>query len=312
MKAINYDRYGAADVLRLAEVREPSVRRRDVLVRVTRSALNPKDALIRKGKFRLLSGGRFPKQCGVDVSGVVVESRSPHFAIGERVFGCLGEWKLRRGTLAELVVCRDSELALTPPGVADEAAAGIALAGLTALQALRDIVRLQPRQRVLVNGGSGGVGCAAIQIARLLGGEVHSVSSAANVRLCEELGADRAWTYPEHAWKESAPFDSIFDVFGNLDFRTARRHLGQRGSFVSTVPNVRRLVRDWTSRASAQEERLVVVRPVRRDLELLGAWLADGSLRTIIDSRHSLEAIRGAFDRLESRRARGKIVIEVS
>ena len=237
MKAIIYDRYGTADVLRLAEVPDPSVGRRDVLVRVTRAALNPKDALVRKGKFRLLSGARFPKQCGLDVAGVVATSRSPDFAVGQRVFGFLGEWSSRRGTLAELVVCRDTELAVTPPGVEDEAAAGSALAGLTALQALRDIAGLAPGQRVLVNGGSGGVGTAALQIARLLGGEVHSVSSTGNLALCEELGADRSWAYPEHGWKQTDPFDVIFDVFGNLDFRTVKGHLAPRGSFVSTVPS---------------------------------------------------------------------------
>ena len=311
MKAIVYDHYGAADVLRLTEVSEPEVRPGGVLVRVRRAALNPKDALFRKGKFRLLSGTRFPKRSGLDLAGVVVTSRSPAFLAGQRVFGFLGEWTALRGTLAELVACRDNELALTPSGVEDEAAAAIALVAVTALQALRDVAALTPGQRVLVNGASGGVGTVALQIARLLGAEVHSVSSAANRALCEELGVARAWTYPAHEWKEQAPFDVIFDVFGNLDARSVRAHMTPRGRFVSTVPSARRLLRDWTSRAWGQEERLVVVRPVRRDLELLAGWLADGSLRAIIDARYPLVAVKDAFARLESKRARGKIVVEV-
>jgi len=312
MMAIVYDHYGAADVLRLTDVPEPDVGTGGVLVRVTRAALNPKDALFRQGKFRLLSGTRFPKRSGLDLAGVVVTSHSPAFVSGQRVFGCLGEWTARRGTLAELVVCRDNELALTPSGVEDEAAAALALVGLTSLQALRDVAALAPGQRVLVNGASGGVGTAALQIARLLGGEVHSVSSAANRALCEELGAARTWTYPAHAWKQEAPFDVIFDVFGNLDVRSVRAHMNPRGRFVSTVPSARRLLRDWTSRGWGQQERLVVVRPVRRDLERLAGWLKDGSLRAIIDSRHPLTGVKDAFARLESKRARGKIVVEVS
>ena len=101
MKAIVYDRYGRADVLRLADVAEPEVGRGEVLVRVTRAALNPKDALTRSGRFRRLSGKRFPKRCGMDLAGEVIESRSPHFAPGQRVFGFIGEVRYLRGTLAE-------------------------------------------------------------------------------------------------------------------------------------------------------------------------------------------------------------------
>src|SRR5262249_48393916 len=132
MRAIVYDRYGGIDVLRHADIAPPAPARGQVLVRVRAAALNPKDALFRKGRFRAVSGARFPKQTGVDFAGEVADT-------GERVFGALQELRYRRGTLAELVAVRQDEMAPMPADVSFEEAAGLPLAALTALQALRDV-----------------------------------------------------------------------------------------------------------------------------------------------------------------------------
>lgn len=311
MHALVYDRYGDASVLRIGEIPDPSLAKGDVLVRVSRAALNPKDAIFRRGKFRLMSGNTFPKHCGCDVAGVVAETRSPHFRIGQRVFGCLQEWTFSRGTLADLVVCHDHEIALLPESVSFEDGAAIALAGLTALQALRDVARLKRGQRVLVNGASGGVGTPAIQLARHFGAEVHTLSSAENKPFCEDLGAHRAWSYSDDTWKSAAPFDVIFDVFGNLRFRKIESLMSARSSFVSTIPSMKRFVRDWLTRLSRKQERLVVIRPRRAELIELGDLIVEKKLRAVVDSRFAFTNFRDAFARLESKRARGKIVIEV-
>jgi NADPH:quinone reductase-like Zn-dependent oxidoreductase len=312
VKAVVYDRYGPPEVLRIADVADPKIPAGGVLVRVTRAALNPKDALTRRGRFRRISGSRFPKRCGMDLAGFVVESRSPRFAPGQRVFGFLTEVRYLRGSLAERVACTANELAAIPAGVSDEDAAATALVGLSALQAFRDKARIVPGQRVLINGAAGGVGTVAIQIGRLLGAVVHTVSSEANRALCSELGAHQTWSYPEHGWKREPPFDVIFDVFGNLVFRDVRAQLARRGRFVSTVPSPRRFLREVTSRFASQEERLIVVRPRREDFETLARWLAEKKVRAVIDGRHSLEHLQEAFARLESKRTRGKIVIEIA
>src|SRR5687767_10618332 len=163
VRAVVYDRYGPPDVLRIAEVDEP--RERDVLVRVTCAALNPKDALTRRGKFRRLSGNRFPKRIGMDLAGVVVESKSARFTVGQRVFGFIGVVRYGRGTLAEKVACSENELGAIPEGVSDAEAAASGLVGLTVMQAYRDKARLEAGQRILINGAAGGVGTFAIQIA---------------------------------------------------------------------------------------------------------------------------------------------------
>jgi len=315
MQAVTYDSYGPIERLQLGETDQPRPERNQLLVRVTRAALNPKDALFRKGRFRFVSGGRFPKQCGLDFAGVVAESRSPHFSVGQRVLGMLDEWKFRRGSLAEYVVSSDEEAAVLPDAVSDDAAAGAALAGSTALQALRDIGKVAPGTRVLIHGASGGVGTFAIQIARLLGAEVHTTSSERNFELCRELGANQTWDYSVSALADSSPrFDVIFDVYGNLRFASVRAWMAdsEHGVLIGTIPGARRVARDLVTRLSRTQERLIIVRPRRSDLDQLAGWLGEGRLRTTIDSRFPLARVHDGFRVLESKRARGKILIEVA
>jgi NADPH:quinone reductase-like Zn-dependent oxidoreductase len=191
------------------------------------------------------------------------------------------------------VRAQEEEIAALPASF--EEGAAIALAGLTSLQALRDVARVGEGTRLLINGGSGGVGTAAIQIAKILGAHVTTISSARNRELCRSLGADQTLEYGVPAQR----FDCLFDVYGN-------GLKAEAAMVVSTVPTLGRLVLN----ALRTSKRLVIVRPRRKDLELLGQWMASGRLRAVIDSRHSLEHVRDAFRVLESRRARGKILIE--
>src|SRR5262245_62267448 len=187
MRALQYDAYGPVERLALRDAPSPRPAA-GPLVRVTVAALNPKDALVRKGKFKMLSGRRFPKYCGVDFAGMV-EAPYGDLRGGDAVFGGLSEWRFARGTLAELVAPRAAEVARIPAGVAEADAAAVALVGLTALQALRDVARVGRGASVLINGASGGVGTVAVQIARILGARVTTVSSAATAALCRSLGA---------------------------------------------------------------------------------------------------------------------------
>lgn len=311
MRAVTYDEYGPIDRLQIREVPDPKPGRGEILVSVRFAALNPKDAVFRRGRFARVSGRKFPKFCGLDYAGSVVASRSPHFSVGQRVFGALNEWRFLRGTLAERVCVRDHEAALLPSGVAEEAAAAIALTGLTALQALRDIGRVQAGARVLIHGASGGVGTAAIQIARALGTDVVTTSSARNLELCTRLGASDARDYADQPFAALPRMDVVFDAFGNLSRADIVTILVGGGVYIGTIPTLARLVRDRLTRWRFIQERLVVVRPRRIDLELLSGWLQDGTVSPVIDSRYPLSQVHDAFRVLESKRARGKIVIEV-
>ncbi|MDP1827601.1 MAG: NAD(P)-dependent alcohol dehydrogenase [Archangium sp.] len=310
MRALQYDAYGGIEKLQLRQAPEP--RTSGPLVRVSVAALNPKDALFRKGKFRQLSGRHFPKSCGVDFAGQI-ERDSGDFRAGDLVFGALQEWTFSRGSLADLVAPEPGELARVPEGVDPAHAASLALVGLTALQAFRDVARMKTGAKVLINGASGGVGTASVQIARLLGAEVTTVSSEGTHALCRELGAHHAAGYAQlDEFSRSGRFDVVFDVFGNLDFTRMRGALAPRGVFVSTVPSVARVFRDVFTRWSKQQERLVVVKPRRADLEQLAGWLAKRDLRAVIDSQFALEDYAAAFARLESKKAHGKILITVA
>ena len=253
MIAVQYDASGGPERLHLREVDPPAMRSAKVLVRVRCAALNPKDALFRKGRFRLISGRRFPKWCGVDFAGEVAHSHSPDFREGDRVFGALDEWRFERGTLAGLVAPDAAEVARLPDAVSFEHGAAVPLVGLTALQALRDLAQLQRGAEVLVHGASGGLGTIAIQVATLLGARVTSSSSAANGPLCASLGAAVTLDYRADELLPAAPrYDCVFDVFGNLSFAQARRSLRPGGSYVSTVPTLRRLAQAAVPRLGAR------------------------------------------------------------
>ena len=315
MRAVVYDRYGAVEVLRLSVVADPQPSATDVVVRVYSAALNPKDALFRRGKFARLSGRRFPKQVGVDFAGVVAAA-GPRaaLAVGTRVFGALQEWRYLRGTLGERVVVHAAEVAALPDAVDFDAGAAVALAGLTSLQALRDLGRVRRGDVVAIHGASGGVGTLAIQIARELGARVITTSSARNLALCRSLGADEALDYA------SAPLQRIcgavtclFDVFGNLRWADVEPALSPRGVLVTTVPSPSAVLRELCAIAPGVtgRRRLVGVRPNRVDLDTLGAWVTAGRLRPVLDSVHALADFAEAHRVLESKRARGKIIVRV-
>lgn len=310
MKAVEYDRYGGSEVLSLKDVPEPAAGRGEVLVRVRAAALNPKDLLVRKGKYRIFTGRRFPQRAGYDWAGEVV-SAGAGFTEGERLFGMINSWKA--GAFAELVAASAQECARMPEGLSFEQAAAIPLVGQTALQALRDVARIRPGAAVCVNGASGGLGTISIQIAKALGARVTTLSSAANLELCRGLGADEALDYGlDRPFARPGAFDCVFDVFGNLSFGLVRPALARRSTYVSTVPS-KRLALDFAlSLFSRQKARVVVVRSRRRDLELLAGWLASGAVKPVIDRVLPLEQVREAQDYLATKRARGKVVLAIS
>jgi NADPH:quinone reductase-like Zn-dependent oxidoreductase len=279
-----------------------------VRVAVHAAALNPKDAFVRKGRFRFLSGSTFPKRLGLDYAGTVLESGVPSLKPGQRVFGMLDQWSFLRGTLADEVVVTPEECAALPDGVKLEDAAAVALTGSTALQALRDVAKVSAGARVLIHGASGGVGTAAVQVAKRLGLHVTAAAGASNLALCKELGADEV---VDRTGALGGPYDCVFDVFGSLPLPKAQPLLARAGVFVSTVPTPMRVLKKVLRAVLPVRERLIEVHARTADLEQLAQWLAAGTLRAVIDRRFPLEQFADAFTALESKRTRGKISISV-
>ena len=304
MRAVQYDAYGDAGVLHVSEVPEPKARRGGVLVDVEAAALNPKDVLIRKGKFRPLSRGAFPRCCGYDFAGRISDSGQPVFGM---VNGMLGR------TCAERIFVPDDELAYRPPELSAVEGASLPLAGLTALQALRDDGLLQSGQHTAINGASGGVGTLAIQIAKALGAQVTAICSKKNEELCTSLGADRVLPYDEvdDVLAELSGVDVFFDVFGNRSLGEVAGALAHHATFVSTVPSKRLIGEVARSVLSRRKAKLVLVRSRRRDLDQLARWVVESKLKPVVDRTYPLEDIADAHRYLETRRARGKVVVSV-
>jgi NADPH:quinone reductase-like Zn-dependent oxidoreductase len=199
-----------------------------------------------------------------------------------------------------------------PSALSFEEAAAIPLAAQTALQALRDLARVRAGDHVCINGASGGVGVFALQIAKALGASVTSVSSARNLEFCRRLGADEALDYAaEDPFSGSRSYRVVLDAFGNRRFDQVRASLGPGGVFVTTVPSRRIIVDALRTIFGYPRARLVAVRSRAADLHVLAQLVEAGRLRAVIDRIVDFDAVVDAIRFLESRRARGKVVVRM-
>jgi NADPH:quinone reductase-like Zn-dependent oxidoreductase len=318
MWAVVRDRYGGPDVLQIAEVDRPALTDDGALVRVRAVSINPADWYGMAGLpyvGRALSGPRRPRSrlLGIDFAGTVeaVGKDVTELRAGDDVFGG------RSGALTELVCART--VVRMPTGLTFEEAAAIPVAGLTALQGLRDKGRLRPGQRVLVNGGSGGVGTFAVQIAKALGAEVTAVCGPRNVELVRSLGADRVVDYTREDFTRTGDrYDVLLDVAGNRSWSDCSRALAPQGMVVVVGgPKTNRLLGPLGHAVSMRVRGLAARRKVVSfiaklnlgDLATLGAMCDAGAVRPVIDQRYALDEIAEAFRYLGEGHARGKVVV---
>ncbi|MGB5702390.1 MAG: NAD(P)-dependent alcohol dehydrogenase [Polyangiales bacterium] len=311
MRAVVIDRYGGPEVLRITTVPRPVPSRGQVLVRTRFIGVNPKDIIVRKGKFKIATGKKFPLIVGHDIAGEVVEAGlGADLGEGDLVYGMINDFAGRAYAEYAAVDCK--QLALAPSSIGLEVAAAVPLAAQTALQALRDDAQLQPGQSVLINGASGGVGVFAVQIAKILGARVTAVCSHRNAELAKELGAEEVVDYGRTELVNlDARFDVIFDVFGNYHFEKLKHLLGSRGTYVHTIPSSRifkDVARTFVRRRNAK---LVVVKSRRDDLDWLRQHIDAGRLRVVVDRSFSLADVADAHRYMETKRARGKVVLAV-
>jgi NADPH:quinone reductase-like Zn-dependent oxidoreductase len=311
MRAVVIDRYGGPDELHSATVPRPVPKRGQVLVRTRFVGVNPKDVIVRKGKFQVATGKKFPLIVGHDIAGEVVEAGiGADLAEGTFVYGMINDFAGR--AYAEYAAVNCQQLAKAPSSIELSVAAAVPLAAQTALQAVRDDARVKPGQRVLVNGASGGVGVFAVQIAKILGAHVTAVCSHRNTELVAELGADMVIDYTKTELVDLEDrFDLIFDVFGNYRFDKLKHLLTARGTYVQTIPNSRifkDVVRTCVTRKRAK---LVIVKSRREQLEWIRQQIDAGSLRVVVDRFFPLDDAAEAHRYMETKRARGKVVLEV-
>lgn len=308
MKAVVYERHGGPEVLQVREVPAPPARDGHCRVEVHAAALNPKDVLLRRGKLRWVTRARLPCTPGYDFAGRLLDP-ADGLATGTPVFGMIQAHQ--GGACAEVISVRPDELARAPDELSMVEAASLPLAALTALQALRDELELRAGQTVLINGASGGVGTLAVQLAASMGARVVGVCSGGNADFVRELGAHRVIDYTRQRLEDERDLDCIFDVYGTFPWRLARRSLGRRGRYCTTIPRPGSILRGALRRVGVHQAALVVVRSRRQDLEVLREQVASGALRPLVDLVVPLDRSAEGHAHLETRRAKGKVVVSI-
>lgn len=311
MRAVVIDRYGGPEVLRLTTVPRPIPTRGQVLVRTRFVGVNPKDVIVRKGKFQIATGKKFPLIVGHDIAGEVVEAGpGADLTKGDLVYGMINDFAGRAYAEYAAVACQ--QLAKAPSSIELAVAAAVPLAAQTALQALRDDARLKAGQRVLINGASGGVGVFAVQIAKILGAHVTAVCSHRNVDLVTELGADSIVDYTKTELVDlDEQFDVIFDVFGNYGFDDFKELLSERGTYVNTIPSARIFKDVAKSFVRRKRAKLVIVKSRRDQLDWLRQQIDAGCIRVVVDRSFPISDVAEAHRFMETKRARGKVVLAV-
>jgi len=326
MKAVVYCDYGITN-LKLQEIEKPIPADDQVLVRVRAASLNPLEGHFVRGMWlmRLMGGGlRKPKdtRLGVDYAGTVeaVGKNVTQFKPGDEVFGG------RTGALAQYICPRaDRAIALKPANITFEQAGSVGVAGITALQGLRDKGHVQAGQKVLINGASGGVGTFAVQIAKALGAEVTGVCSTRNIDLVKSLGADHVIDYTKEDFtKGDQRYDVIFDNVQNHSF-SERQHvlvengicvlagIGGAGWHPETAGRIAgSFIAPLRSKFSKQKFMFFIAQFNHNDLAYLANLIQSGKVTPVIDRTYkSLGEVRDALEYLEQGHARGKVVIGV-
>ncbi len=331
MKAIVQDRYGSPDVLQLREVGRPVAADNEVLVRIHAAAINARDWHIMRGDpylARLMApsifgfGGPKAKIRGSDFAGRVdaVGRNVKRFRPGDEVYGDLGD---ADGSFAEYASVRDDVVERKPANLTFEQAAAVPLAGVTALMGLRDVARVRPGQRVLINGASGGVGTFAVQIAKSYGAEVTGVCRTRNVDLIRSIGADHVIDYTNEDFSHNGQrYDIVFDLVGNRSLTDLRRALTPGGILVlsgggvstgvSLVGPMGLIIRGMVMSRFVRHRLLQLEAKVSAEnLAALRGLAESGQIVPVIDRTYPLSEVPDAIRYVETEHARAKVVITV-
>lgn len=322
MQAVVCTKYGNSDVLLLKEVHKPVPKDEEVLVKIHASSVNYGNLVLLKGEpylARFAFGLFKPKYSipGGDIAGVVesVGTGVTQFQPGDEVFGDLSAYGW--GGFAEYVCVREDALALKPKNLSFEEAAAVPMAGVTALQALRKKGKIQPGQKVLIYGASGGVGTFAVQIAKSLGAKVTGVCSTRNVDILLSIGADHVIDYQKENFSQTQEkYDLILGVNGSQPLSVYKRVLNPHGIFLHVGGSGQQLFQTmvqgpWTSIIGNKKIGNILQRANQKDLNFVKELLEVGSVKPVIDRKYHLSEIAEAFKYFSEGHAQGKVVITI-
>jgi NADPH:quinone reductase-like Zn-dependent oxidoreductase len=317
MKAAVYRRYGPPDVVRIEEVPRPDPKTNELLVRVRATTVSAGDSRLRSARvppgfglmMRLAFGIFGPRRhtLGWEFAGEVaaVGPSVARFVPGDRVFGT------RMGSHAEYVVASESSVAPIPRNLTFEDTAALVFGGMTSLFYLRDKAKIQPSERALINGASGAVGTAAVQLAKHFGAAVTGVCSSANGELVRSLGAERVIDYAREDFTQTGEtYDVILDAVGNCPFGRCKHVLAPGGRLLLVVAGLGQMLGAMLRPSRAGRRVLTGVGATRaEDLLFLGTLAESGALKPVIDRTYPLARIVDAHSYVDTGRKRGSVVI---
>lgn len=324
MKAVIVESYGGPEVLQIRNIAKPIPQSNEVLIKINATAITAASTFMRKGEpyfGRLFLGLTKPKVKipGTDLSGVIeaVGSEVVNFKPGDQV---MAETSINCSTYAEYICLASDELIVhQPENISPEEAAGILDGASTALAFFTDQVEIKKGQKVLINGASGSIGTAAIQLAKHFGAEVTGVCSGKNKALVKDLGADHVLDYTKNELENSSEtFDVIFDTVGKLSYSKTKKHLNKTGVFLTPVlscsilftmifvsPFTRKKLKFSATGIRKQELQM-------RDLIQIRNLLASEKLKTIIDRVYPMDQIQEAHRYVDSERKRGNVILSIN
>ncbi len=311
MKKIVYNTYGPAEVMEVTETSIPEPGPGEVLVRVKAAGINPVDYKVRNGSLKFITGKKFPRTPGGEIAGVAEKNGagSKKFSQGDNVFAMLS---MAGGGYSEYLCIKEDLLSRMPQKWDFADAAVVPLAGLTALQALRDKGKISSGMKVLINGGSGGVGMFGIQIARALGAEVTAVCSGKNVELVKGFGADHVIDYEKEDFTRlPVRFDIVLDAVAKSSPARCSRIIKPRGTYITTIPAPGVMLRQMTDPLRIRKAFGIMCKPGGKDLDVLAELMDEGKIKPFIEKKYTPDQVVEAHKHIETGRVRGKLAIVI-
>ncbi|WP_373551118.1 NAD(P)-dependent alcohol dehydrogenase [Haliscomenobacter sp.] len=311
MKAVIINKYGATNELKLVELPQPSIKPNEVLVKNHYTSVNPWDYKVRNGSMKIITGNKFPKILGTESAGVIeqVGHKVKDFKKGDRVIAIAG---IKIGTYAEFVAIPESSVAKLPDNVSFGEGATLPVVASTAFNALHVLGKIKKGDEVLINGAYGGVGIAAVQLAKLAGANVTAICSTQNIKNVEALGANKVIDYTkENVYSTNQQFDIVFDTVSNLDFNKIKAILKKHGVMINTLPTPKAMLTQLITSFSAKKFKSINNNPTPENIALLAKLVAEKKLRVIVDREYTLDQLSEAHQYSETGKAKGKILVKI-
>lgn len=316
MRAALYDSYGPPDVLYVGTVPRPDIKDDEVLVHVLANSINGGEVMMRAGRLKLIGGRKFPKRIGLDFAGEIVEvgPKVTDVSVGDRVWGIISHFT--SGAAAEYVAVKPERFSPLPEGLDIVESVSLLAGGTTAITGLRDKARLEPGERLLVRGGTGGVGFVAVQLGKAMGAHVTALVSAQHLDTVRELGADEALDYRVTKPADLGQFDVIFDTVGD-DLGDYRKLLAKGGRMVAVAMGREKFLGNLLYIVASSVYGKRRVRFFSGDpktplfLDLTG-YVERGVVHPLVDTIYPLEEIAEAHRKLDGGGVRGKVVLRTT